>query len=646
VTGARQSEILIAALDLAGFGWHVFPCDPQTKRPKTKHGLKDATTDAALIRQWWSTHPAAMIGVRTGPESGLWAIDLDRDPDKGLDGIAAWADLVNGQELPQTITSRTPRGGLHMLFAWPPNGADIRNSASKIAPGVDCRGRDGYLILPPSRRADGRCYQWNDESAFALHQAPAWLLERVSGQPHAKARSEGNGADHGPDHKRRAYGKAALKAECDRVATAPHGRRNAELHRAACRLGELVAGGVLGVAQARTALEDAARAAGLDQDEIGPTIGSGFAKGFAEPRGPQDGQQQRTNQHQQGARGGPASAFITVNLADVTPQPVSWLWSGRLAVGKVTIIAGDPGLGKSQASIDIAARLSCAAMWPDGGRAPCGRTLLLSAEDSLDDTVRPRAEAAGADLARITALTATVEQGGKRRTFNLQADLDRLAVFMRTLPDVICIVVDPITAYMGMIDSHRTTDVRAVLAPLADFAAAHHVAVLAISHPPKAAPAKAMHAVTGSLAFVAFARMVFIAVEEPDSDRRLLLPVKNNLGALAPGLGFRLAQRTTSGAIVASHVEWDSAPVHMTAGEALAAADDAAKDAGALHEAKAFLVTELADGARLVAELQALAEKLGISQRTLERAKKLLGIRSERHGGLAHSGGWEWSLPA
>src|SRR5262249_13279290 len=149
--------------------------------------------------------PMPPCGVRTGPESGLWAIDLDRDPDKGLDGIAAWAELVNGQELPQTITSRTPRGGLHMLFAWPPNGADIRNSASKIAPGVDCRGRDGYLIMPPSRRADGRCYQWNDESAFALHQAPAWLLERVSVQPHAKARSEGNGADHGSDHKRRAY---------------------------------------------------------------------------------------------------------------------------------------------------------------------------------------------------------------------------------------------------------------------------------------------------------------------------------------------------------------------------------------------------------------------------------------------------------
>ena len=100
----------------------------------------------------------------------------------------------------------------------------------------------------------------------------------------------------------------------------------------------------------------------------------------------------------------------------------------------------------------------------------------------------------------------------------------------------------PSGRYMGKIDSHRTTDVRAVLEPLDKFAETHNVAVLAITHPPKAVQAKALHAATGSLAFVAAARLAFLAIEEPETDRKLLLPVKNNLGPMALGLGYRLTE--------------------------------------------------------------------------------------------------------
>jgi hypothetical protein len=153
---------------------------------------------------------------------------------------------------------------------------------------------------------------------------------------------------------------------------------------------------------------------------------------------------------------------------------------------------------------------------------------------------------------------------------------------------------------MGKIDSHRTTDVRAALEPLADFATQYHVAVLAVSHPPKNAPTNALHAVTGSLAFVAAARLVFIAIDEPDSDgRRLVLSVKNSLGKLATGLGYRCAQRSVSKDIVASYIVWDNLPVTMNANQALAAtAENAKHGGGATHTATEFLRDVLEGGPR------------------------------------------------
>jgi hypothetical protein len=179
---------------------------------------------------------------------------------------------------------------------------------------------------------------------------------------------------------------------------------------------------------------------------------------------------------------------------------------------------------------------------------------------------------------------------------------------------------------MGKIDGHQTTDVRAVLEPLADFATNTKVAIFGITHPPKHASGKAINAFTGSLAFIAVARLGFFVLEEPGTDRRLLLPVKNNLGPRAPGLACRLAQRIVSNNIVAPHIVWDSTPVTVTADEAIAAAADSARNASALTEAKDFLVDELADGPRPASDVLKRAEAQGITERTLPRARKNLGV--------------------
>jgi putative DNA primase/helicase len=269
---------------------------------------------------------------------------------------------------------------------------------------------------------------------------------------------------------------------------------------------------------------------------------------------------------------------------------------------------------------------------------------MLSAEDSVKDVIRPRLEAAGADLKRVHVINAVLSKDGKRRTFDLQTDLTELRRLVAKIGDVVLVILDPITSYMGSkIDSHRTTDVRSVLEPLSRFAEETGVAVLAISHPPKAAQVKAINAVTGSLAFVAAARMVFMTATEPETKRRLLLSVKSNLGAAAPGLAYSMEQRTISKGIVGSRIRWDSAPVKITADDALRLSNS---DGGRkLAEAKKATLEALAGGKMSAEQLDDVAEGEDISVVTMRRARTELrkaGKIDKTKTGF--EGGWEWFL--
>lgn len=325
--------------------------------------------------------------------------------------------------------------------------------------------------------------------------------------------------------------------------------------------------------------------------------------------------------------------------ADIDPEPVNWVWRGRLARRKLTILSGDPGKGKSQASLDTAARITTGAEWPDTGRAPQGSVVILSAEDSPSDTIVPRLMAAGADRDRVHIVEGVADR--EERGFSLQKDLNALAKMIKEIGDVVLVIIDPITAYLGEnIDSHRTADVRAVLSRVADFAEQANVVVLAVSHPPKAPQAKAINSVTGSLAYVAAARIVLMAIDEPDSERLVILSVKNNIGPMAAGLGYWIVAHDLGNGIVSSGIEWDQEPVAVTANEALRASGAGAP--GAVDEAKEFLEQFLADGPHTATEVREAAEANGIAKRTLARAKKELGVISEKGD---FEGGWSWSLP-
>lgn len=340
---------------------------------------------------------------------------------------------------------------------------------------------------------------------------------------------------------------------------------------------------------------------------------------------------------------GPLRRPKLVRLSDVTPEAVNWLWPGRIALGKLTLFSGDPGLGKSFLSIDMAARVTTGKAWPDspGVLNPIGSVVMLSAEDDLADTIRPRLDAAGADCSRVHALQAVryrLEDSPDEheRAFNLASDVE---VLEATLRDVSCcrlLVVDPITAYLGGTDSHRNAEIRAVLQPLSDLAARYGVAVVAVTHLNKSHGGPAIYRSMGSLAFTAAARAVWCVSKDQDNQqRRLVLPVKNNIAADASGLAYRIQGEPP-------RVEWEADPIGMTADDALAPPEER-EERTERERARDWLRETLADGPVPSSDVLADAREHGLSEKTVRRAFRDLGGKPQKAGLKA---GWSWSLPA
>ena len=336
---------------------------------------------------------------------------------------------------------------------------------------------------------------------------------------------------------------------------------------------------------------------------------------------------------------GPASVELAnrasvLRVADAARERVSWLWPGRIPRGKLTVFDGDPGLAKSTVALDVAARLTTGRAMPGEAAAtvPPMAVLVLSAEDGVGDTIRPRLEAAGADLERVHVL--------ERVDDRLPTLPDDVAVIREQVKhlDVGLVVLDPLMAFLaGRVDSHRDQDVRGALAQVADLAAGTGAAVLAIRHLNKGASGNALYRGGGSIAIIGAARSGLAVAKDPeDPERRILASTKSNLGPPPASLVYELV---ADDALGVARVEWLGASLLSAADLLGVAAQDSKSGA-----AEDFLRALLASGPVSSSEVEKQAKAAGISPRTVWRAKQRLGVRAHRIG-FGSVGVWYWELP-
>ena len=339
----------------------------------------------------------------------------------------------------------------------------------------------------------------------------------------------------------------------------------------------------------------------------------------------------------------------TVNLLRgdaIQSEAVRWLWDGWLAEGKIHLIAGPSGTGKTTTAMAFAATVSSGGRWPSGEWTEARNVVIWTGEDDLADTLIPRLKACGANMKRIHFVESHTSAAGKR-SFDPATDIPELQKALLKIGNVGLLIADPIVSAVAG-DSHKNGEVRRSLQPLVDLAMTTRCAVLGVTHFSKATNGRdPVERVTGSIAFGALARVVMAVVKASDAQGggRLLVRAKSNLGPDTDGYKFDLRQTEVgdSPGVIASHVAWGEA-IKGDARDLLGQAEMVpnAYEHEALDASKAFLQELLADGPVYAKQIQEDAEGNGYSWITIRRAQKELGIVPAKNG---MKGGWRWQLP-
>lgn len=333
---------------------------------------------------------------------------------------------------------------------------------------------------------------------------------------------------------------------------------------------------------------------------------------------------------------------VMTRLSDVEPEEVEWLWNPYIPLGKLTLLEGDPAVGKTWLALQIAAIISKGHPFPamDGipreSRDP-GRVIYMSAEDGLADTLRPRLDKIGADPADVIALTGwreIDEQGGETSGMVSLGDIPVIeAAMIEHRPSLL--VVDPLQAYFGAgVDMHRANEVRPVLAGLSALAERNQCAVLVVRHLNKSSQSRSIYRGLGSIDFAAAARSIILAGQDPQNPQtRVIAHLKSSLAEAGPSLGYELND---------GGFRWTG--ISELTPEALLAPTNAG-DRSAVDEAAEWLQELLREGALEQRELKKLADTCGLAWASVRRAKDRIGARSTRSG-FGHGAKWLWTIDA
>jgi hypothetical protein len=350
---------------------------------------------------------------------------------------------------------------------------------------------------------------------------------------------------------------------------------------------------------------------------------------------------------------------VMIHACDIEPEPVEWLSKGRIPYGKITVLDGDPEVGKSTLTIDIAARITTGRSLftedsqQDPSREPAD-VVFVCCEDGVRDTIRTRLEAAGADLRRVHIIEEVEEPDGSRRLPRLPDDIPAIRQALIEHGAKL-LVIDPLSAYIGgRTDNNNDPSLRRVLSPVAQLADQTGAAILVVRHLKKGSSDKAIYAGQGNIALIAQARCgLLVGLERGEGGVRVLAVSKCNLAPKGAALRFRIEEVTgehDGRTWACGRVRW--------MGETEVSADDLvdvsseASSPTAIAEAEDFLREALADGPLAANEIKAEASDRGISYATLRRAQKKLGVVSkprewfQRHGmDVEGQGRWCWALP-
>ncbi|MHB9799976.1 AAA family ATPase [Pseudomonas sp. MT3] len=336
--------------------------------------------------------------------------------------------------------------------------------------------------------------------------------------------------------------------------------------------------------------------------------------------------------------------------ASIVPVPIRWLWPGWIARGKLTVLAGAGGSGKTTLAMGLIGTLTSGGRWPDGEicHEPAN-ALIWSSEDDPADTLVPRLMAAGANLERVHIIQGRVNALGEREPFDPATDFDLLREAVESIGGASLLLLDPVVNVVKG-DMHRANDVRRALQAVVDFAESHWCAVLGISHFSKGSGgASPADRVIGSQAFGALARAVLVAAKQEDSDVRVLARAKSNISDDQGGVGYLVEPCTVGDGLETTRVLWGDR-IEDSARDILADVESTGDDdqRTELEEACDFLRDALKHGPVPTKQIKAEANDAGLSWATVRRAQKAIGAVAIKEGGRLgdEKQQWVWRLNA
>jgi predicted ATP-dependent serine protease len=329
----------------------------------------------------------------------------------------------------------------------------------------------------------------------------------------------------------------------------------------------------------------------------------------------------------------------------IKPKKTDWVWEGRIAKGRVTVIAGDPGIGKSQIAAKLAATVSRGGKWPCGeGSAPEGDVVMLIGEDDLDTRIRPLLMAANANLNRVRLIGDHDDQNDTPINLFDEKDSDRIGDAIARTKNPQLVIIDPIIAFADSRVNNGTA-ARQLLAKFTRAAKHYNIAIVLICHLTKSGGRNALAMIAGSSAIGAAARAVYLATDgEPGSKWQVLACAKTNVGPLNMALQYRIKRERVEGRIATSRVAWNKNTLQITADEALARARINGAKPKQPRPVEELLKGLLADGKRAASEILVKGEQSGYTPKQLRTAARNLGVQHTNTGGPTTKK-WFWELP-